>query len=149
MAAHLVSAKITPELHEQLMLKAAEQKMSVSEAVREAIKAWVEDNPIVAGENLNGAEITEQLKDMEITVSAALHAVGSVMGAALRESAKTRVFARLSTSYAIDMASQLTDKKVLDTQDKEKAMKKLDEMAEADSDRLWTKVINPHSEQGD
>ncbi len=147
MAAHMVSAKITLEQHERLLQKATEQNMSVSEAVREAIKAWVEGKPTAVGGNQNNAEIVEQLKDMEITVNAALHAVGSVMGATLKESAKARVFARLSTSYAVDMASQLTNKKVLDRQDKDAAMKTLDEMAEADSVRLWAKVINPNAGQ--
>jgi predicted DNA-binding protein len=63
-AAQLVSAKIGQELHEQLLEKAAQENKSVSEAVREAIEAWVEDKPKADGEY--GAEMKEQLQDMQV-----------------------------------------------------------------------------------
>lgn len=140
MASHIVSAKISIELHEQLLEKAALQNKSLSEAVRDAIQDWVSNNQKPLGEA--HSDITEQLKQMEITVEAALRAVGSVMGAALKESAKARVFARLSTSYAIDMTQFLTKNKVFDRQDKETAMHKFDEEAENDSEKLWNTATN-------
>jgi Arc/MetJ-type ribon-helix-helix transcriptional regulator len=45
-----VSAKIAQELHEQLLEKAAQENKSVSEAVREAVNAWVEDKPKADGQ---------------------------------------------------------------------------------------------------
>ena len=57
-----------------------------------------------------------------LVYEAALNAVGKVMGAALKESAEARSYARLATSYAIDITSYMTEKKVLDGPAKEQKM---------------------------
>jgi Arc/MetJ-type ribon-helix-helix transcriptional regulator len=137
-AAQIVSAKIGQELHEQLLEKAAQENKSISEAVREAIQAWVEDKPKAGGEH--GAEMKEQLQDMQLSVTMALQVVGEVMRAALKESGKAHKYAQLTTEYVIDMTSGLPKDSALGQQAKESKMRKLDEAVEQYSEELWDKT---------
>ena len=138
MAAQIVSAKIGQELHAQLLEKAGQENKSVSEAVREAIEAWVEDKPKARGEH--DVDIKEQLQDMQLSVTVALQVVGEVMRAALKESGKAHKYAQLTTEYVIDMTSSLPNDSELGQQEKELKMRELDEAVEQYSKELWDKT---------
>ena len=79
---------------------------------------------------------------MEGTVAGALNAVGVVMGAALKESAKAHRYARLATDYAIDKACN----PALSSQAKEVMMRELDGDAEQYSERLWKATTVPNQD---
>jgi hypothetical protein len=139
-AAQIVSAKIAQELHDQLLEKAGQENKSVSEAVREAIEAWVEDKPKAGGEH--GGKMKEQLEDMQLAVTMALQVVGEVMKGALKESGKAHKYARLTTGYLIDMTSGLPKDSPLEQQAKESKMRELDEAVEQYCEELWDKTTN-------
>lgn len=129
---------IREELHEQLLEKAARENKSVSEAVREAIQAWVEEKAKADGEH--GVDIKEQLQDMQLAVAMALQVVGEVMRAALKESGKAHKYAQLTTEYVIDMMSGLPKDSPLGQQAKETKMRELEELVEQYGDELWDKT---------
>jgi Arc/MetJ-type ribon-helix-helix transcriptional regulator len=136
-AAQIVSAKIGQQLHEQLLERAAQENKSVSEAVREAIQAWVKEKP-----KAGGAEMKEQLQDMQLAVTVALQVVGEVLKAALKESGKAHRYARLTTEYVIDMTGGLPNDSELGPQAKELRMRELDEAVEQYCEELWDKTNN-------
>jgi Arc/MetJ-type ribon-helix-helix transcriptional regulator len=132
---------IREELHEQLLEKAARENKSVSEAVREAIQAWVEDESKPGSDS--STEIKEQLEGMQLAVTMALQVVGEVMRAALKESGKAHKYAQLTTEHLIDMASGLPKDSVLGQQAKELKMRKLHEAIEQYCEELWDKTTAP------
>jgi hypothetical protein len=132
-----VTIRLPQELLASYQRQAREQSKTISDIVRE--KLLTAETAQTQPAELS-AEIKEQLHDMNITIEATLNAVGKVMGAAVKESAEARSYARLATSYAIDLTSYLTDKKVLDGAAKEQKMKALDLKAAKESAALWQEI---------
>jgi len=138
-----VTVRLPQELLESYQRQAKKQNKTISDIVREKL---LSAETARAQPTELSAEIKEQLHDMNITIEGALTAVGKVMGAAMKESAEARSYARLAVSYAIDMTSRMTERKVLDGAAKERKMKELDLKAAEESARLWQAITGVASD---
>jgi len=132
-----VTVRLPQELVESYKRQAQEQNKTISDIVREKL---LNAETAQAQPTELSAEIKEQLHNMNITIEATLNAVGQVMGAAFKESAEARYYARFVTSYAIDMTRHLADKKVLDKSAKEEKLKELDLFAAKESTAKWQRI---------
>ncbi len=135
-----VTVRLPQELVESYKRQAQEQSKTISDIVKDKL---LNAETAQAQPTELSAEIKEQLHDMNITIEATLNAVGQVMGAAFKESAEARYYARLVTSYAIDMTRHLADKKVLDKSAKEEKLKELDLFAAKESAAKWQEILKP------
>jgi uncharacterized protein YqgV (UPF0045/DUF77 family) len=138
-----VTVRLPQEIVESYKRQAQEQNKTISDIVREKL---LNAEGAQAQPTELSAEIKEQLQDMNITIEASLNAVGQVISAAFRESAEARHYARLVTSYAIDMTRHLAEKKVLDKSAKEEKMKELDLFAAKESAAKWQRITGQASD---
>lgn len=127
MASNTVAVRLPDELLEELQKRAAAQNKKVSDVVRDLIVNGLQSRP---AENQTDAKVIEYLEGF-----------GGMLMAILFETAGSRYFAEMATSYGVDMESLLRQNVPMDKEAKAALMSRFEEAAMQTAQDTWARVL--------
>lgn len=127
MANNTVAVRLPDEVLEELQRRAAVQKKKVSDVVRDLIVSGLQSQPADGETN---ARVIEYLEG-----------VGGVLMSILFETAGSRYFAQMATSYGMDMESLLREDTPMDKEAKAALMAQFEDAAMKAGQTAWARVL--------
>jgi hypothetical protein len=128
MASNTVAVRLPDEVLEELQKRAAAQQKKVSDVVRDLIISGLQNWP--PDSETNGRVIEY------------LEGFGGVLMAILFETARSRYFAEMATSYGVDMESLLRQNIPMDKEAKAALMSQFEAAAMQIAQDTWTRVLS-------
>jgi plasmid stability protein len=127
MASNTVAVRLPDEVLEELQKRAAAQNKKVSDVVRDLIVSGLQSRPT---ENESNPKVIEYLEGF-----------GGVLMGILFETAGSRYFAEMATSYGLDMESLLREELPMDKEAKAALMSRFEEAAMKAGQNAWARVL--------
>lgn len=127
MANNTVAVRLPNEVLEELQRRAAVQKKKVSDVVRDLIVSGLQSQPADSETN---ARVIEYLEGF-----------GGVLMSILFETAGSRYFAQMATSYGMDMENLLREDVPMDKEAKAALMARFQEAAMKAGQDTWARVL--------
>lgn len=127
MGSNTVAVRLPEEVLEELQRRAATQKKKVSDVVRDLIVSGLQSQP---ANNETNARVIEYLEGF-----------GGVLMAILFETAGSRYFAEMATSYGVDMESLLREDATMDKDAKAALMSQFEAAARQVAQDTWARVL--------
>lgn len=127
MASNTVAVRLPDEVLEELQKRAAEQNKKLSDVVRDLIVSGLQSHPT---ENETNPKVIEYLEGF-----------GGVLMAILFETARSRYFAEMATSYGVDMESLLRQNVPMDKEAKAALVSRFEEAAMKAAQDTWARVL--------